>query len=61
MKALAGELQFEEGPRGRGRRHPDFKPGFVAQNHLESLSTGPRANLNGVRMFVNGLFVNGCS
>merc|ERR1712126_648398 len=36
MKALAGELKADEGPRGRGRKHPAYKPGFVSQNHLES-------------------------
>merc|ERR1712039_918201 len=35
MGALAGELKCEEGPRGRGRKHPAFDPGFVSQNHLE--------------------------
>jgi ATP-binding cassette subfamily F protein 3 len=40
MQALAGALQFEEGPRGRGRKHPDYKPGFVSQNHLESQAGG---------------------
>eukprot|EP00930_Biecheleria_cincta_P046745 TRINITY_DN32281_c0_g1_i1.p1 TRINITY_DN32281_c0_g1~~TRINITY_DN32281_c0_g1_i1.p1 ORF type:complete len:1369 (-),score=275.65 TRINITY_DN32281_c0_g1_i1:67-4173(-) len=44
MKALAGELQFEEGPRGRGRRHADFKPGFVSQNHLENQASGLHHN-----------------
>mmetsp|Transcript_110144 Transcript_110144/g.322273 ORF Transcript_110144/g.322273 Transcript_110144/m.322273 type:complete len:869 (+) Transcript_110144:53-2659(+) len=38
MKALCGELQIEEGPKGRGRKHPQYKPGFVSQNHLESLA-----------------------
>merc|ERR1712039_244386 len=47
MQALAGTLQFEEGPRGRGRKHPAYKPGFVAQNHLESQADG--LNLNCVR------------
>mmetsp|Transcript_8860 Transcript_8860/g.19682 ORF Transcript_8860/g.19682 Transcript_8860/m.19682 type:complete len:916 (+) Transcript_8860:169-2916(+) len=36
MRALAGELKFDEGPRGRGRKHPNYKPGFVSQNHMES-------------------------
>eukprot|EP00746_Dinoflagellata_sp_MGD_P163212 gnl/MRDRNA2_/MRDRNA2_91127_c0_seq1.p1 gnl/MRDRNA2_/MRDRNA2_91127_c0~~gnl/MRDRNA2_/MRDRNA2_91127_c0_seq1.p1 ORF type:complete len:919 (-),score=266.75 gnl/MRDRNA2_/MRDRNA2_91127_c0_seq1:75-2831(-) len=36
MKALAGELKAEEGPRGRGKKHPAYDPGFVTQNHLES-------------------------
>jgi len=36
MRALAGELAADEGPRGRGRKHAAFKPGFVSQNHLES-------------------------
>jgi len=44
MQALAGELKFEEGPRGRGRKHPAFKPGFVAQNHLESQAGGLNYN-----------------
>lgn len=36
LRALAGELKTEEGPRGRGRVHPSFDPGYVTQNHLES-------------------------
>uniref|UniRef100_A0A7S4QXM3 ABC transporter domain-containing protein n=1 Tax=Alexandrium monilatum TaxID=311494 RepID=A0A7S4QXM3_9DINO len=36
MRALAGELKADEGPRGRGRKHPAYKPGFVSQHHLES-------------------------
>jgi len=36
MKALAGDLKADEGSRGRGRKHPNYKPGFISQNHLES-------------------------
>jgi len=36
MRALAGELKFEEGSRGRGRKHPDWKPASVSQDHLET-------------------------
>lgn len=35
MQALAGELKAEEGPRGRGRQHAAYQPGFASQNHLE--------------------------
>lgn len=40
MQALAGDLPFEEGRRGRGRKHAQYKPGFVSQNHLESQASG---------------------
>jgi len=36
MRALAGELKFEEGSKGRGRKNLNYKPGFVSQNHLET-------------------------
>lgn len=36
LKALSGHLKAEEGPRGRGRKHPAYDPGYVTQNHLES-------------------------
>mmetsp|Transcript_7262 Transcript_7262/g.11523 ORF Transcript_7262/g.11523 Transcript_7262/m.11523 type:complete len:459 (-) Transcript_7262:57-1433(-) len=35
LRALAGELKTEEGPRGRGRKHVAYDPGYVTQNHLE--------------------------
>jgi len=36
IKAIAGELKAEEGPRGRGRRHAAFDCGYVTQDHLEN-------------------------
>jgi len=47
MKALAGELKYDEGPRGRGRRNRDYKPGFVSQNHLESQASHLHSNCMG--------------
>ncbi|CAK0902574.1 unnamed protein product [Prorocentrum cordatum] len=44
MKALCGELKADEGPRGRGKIHPAFKPAFVSQNHLERLEGSLRVN-----------------
>lgn len=47
MRALAGELKADEGTRGRGRKHPAWKPGFVSQNHLESQANGLHDNCIG--------------
>lgn len=44
MRALAGELKAEEGPRGRGRTHAAYQPGFASQNHLEKQSQSLHGN-----------------
>lgn len=44
IKAICGELKADEGPRGRGRMHQSFNPGFVTQNHFERQARSLHAN-----------------